>query len=314
MNVLVSFAYMSPLMKQVVRALADEGVQLMIDSGAFSVVKSGKSINHDAYIEYVREMQQYSNIEFVQFDKPKNAAVTLSQLRKERAEGLRTMPVFTSDRPTTEFADVVAEFGSRVCVAGGQGITPAQYIHRCNQCVGGKIHSLGFTQAMPSFCCSAYSYDSVSWASAGKYGRLHLWTPPTGMTVILRSQLVKGKVYPALLRELAASGVGMNTLASAQWGHETAFPQYLCASSWIRYAANLETAGKRLFFVIGAPFMLSWLLLACEHLLPNRGIAWNSILPNTRPIWDALHSSTWNLSVIRDHVSHALVKWRRLCE
>ena len=323
MNILVSFAHIlqHPEWRKVLHFLAEQGVTLMVDSGAFSAVMAGRVIDHDEYIALVKEFQGYPNIEFVQLDKPKDPEATAVQLARERALGLNTMPVLTANAPVEDFVRIVQQYGPRVCLAGGQNEGAPRFLARCKACneaVRGQaqIHALGFTKQLVPLACEAYSFDSASWAAAGMWGSMTVWDPAVGFVNIKRQDIHKHSfnTLPRAIREtLMSSGIPRDTMLSGRgWTGGRSVAQYLTIDCWLRYAAQMERAGKRFLFAVVYPQQVATIILACEHAM-NKGVSWTKIDTDEDGIWSAMRKTQLNFDVVGKHLAPAMAKWKAMC-
>ena len=155
----------------------------MLDSGAFSFMQSGKSLNWDEYVtRYIDFIKTYKPNFFFELDIDKFIGydrVKEIRRRLERETGKRPIPVWHKHLGNKEFLRMCDEY-DYVSIGGlaSKEITLADYkflpafIREAHK-RGAKIHGLGFSHSAWLPICHFDSVDTTSWVGGPRYGQIY---------------------------------------------------------------------------------------------------------------------------------------------
>lgn len=325
MNLLVSYAHMSKSpgdmrkWRELIELWSAKDLPVMIDSGAFSVVKSGATIDHQAYMTLVSKLSQGSpSVEYIQLDKPRDDAGTRTNLQKEYAAGLKSIPVQVANAGVDQFVELVEKFNPRVCVAGGQMSDPEQFVAKTkvfHAASGNKssIHALGFTRGFYPLSSAAYSFDSTSWLAALKWGVLNYYDPVKGIGVLDYSKAKKISLaaFPRTVRNsLMFSGVTETDFRGAHGGRtHRSLTSFFSADAWLRFAKRYEKAGKRFYFAAVKPWMVTQLILAAKYQ-GHIGLDWKAVKKDMPALMDTTFKGETDLKLVERHLDAAIKRWK----
>ena len=163
-------------------AYADE---LILDSGAFSFLKSGKRVDWGEYVaRYIEYIKEHDIKLFFELDIDKIVGydrVKEVRRRLERETGKRPIPVWHKHLGKQEFLRMCDEY-DYIAIGGFAigDIKPSEY-HYLPAFIseahkrGAKIHGLGFTKSAWLKHCHFDSVDSSTWTIGMRYGRIALF-------------------------------------------------------------------------------------------------------------------------------------------
>lgn len=175
--VLESYYYMQPWQAEQI-----EGIEhFMLDSGAFTFLKSKRKVDIDDYVEnYIKFINQYDVRYFFEldidsiigYDEVKNIRRKIERRTKKRC-----IPVWHKSRGIKEYRHLCKKY-DYIAIGGivTKEIQPQEHfllnafcdLAKSYDC---KIHGLGFTpQGLEKYRFD--SVDSTSWLSGGRFGRL----------------------------------------------------------------------------------------------------------------------------------------------
>jgi hypothetical protein len=320
-NLLLSYAHIVNNRRwiPILELWSSKGLPLIIDSGAFTAMKSGVPIDHTAYIALAKLLQKgggEKTTEFIQLDVIRDAAQSRANLLREYTEGLRTIPVLTHSEDEEDFAELVEKFNPRVCIAGAVQNTPAWINDKLGRCwlrVEGKtqIHALGYSSNWHPFRSKAYSYDSTSWIAPLRFGVCHVWDPMKGIGKYNYRDVVKKdfrELPKCLQTAYMASGITPNDFFGREGGRTSrSLISFLSSASWLKWARKVERNNQRFFFAAVEPFMLTQLLLGAIH--NNRfGFNWPALKPEIRTLHD--HLIAGNAQAVEPYLDRAIAAWK----
>lgn len=225
---LFSYAYIrnSDGLAELVRLFAGSGkTEVLIDSGAFTVHRVGKSIDLQAYMAYCRSIETLTSLwGFIQLDVIGNSAGTRRNLDTMVAAGLHPLPVFTVDM---DFNCLPAfrKVNRRICVAGALGNfsghmdwVSARYRRAKALVPDAELHGLGFVRFPEMLRVGLTSSDSSS-HSYGQRNAIINWYESGhgvhGASYRAVCQRPKGKLPKWIRTWIDGSGI-----TAAQWRDE----------------------------------------------------------------------------------------------
>lgn len=171
--------------------------RLLIDSGAFSAMTTGREVDRLAYAEYLERWAGCWDYA-VTLDVIGDPAATAGNTRWLHQRGIPVMPVHTLGNTVADFDAMVREHGY-VCI-GGLGLLPLPArIRRCVMlqrraaAAGGGVHLLGVGAVDSIRASRPYSADSSRLSSTYIYGSMSIWTDNTirQVNIAKRNELVK---------------------------------------------------------------------------------------------------------------------------
>lgn len=173
--------------------MIERAVELLLDSGAYSVWTRGKTINIRSYIGFIRDHAElighYANLDVVPGSP--NRKCTASELAKAAKEsyrnlqimkdaGLRPIPVFHQGENFTWLEKLIDDGEEYIGLGGLLGVTIRQRIDWLDQCftlltdAKGrpllKVHGFGTTSFAILKRYPWHSVDSTVWVKPGGYG------------------------------------------------------------------------------------------------------------------------------------------------
>jgi hypothetical protein len=175
LNMLLSFAFYATDDIGAYREVMPCG-RLMIDSGAFTAMSVGKSIDLMQYAEFLTTWHDAID-HAITLDVIGDPKATGRNTRKLHDMGHNVMPVFTRGGSVAEFDAMVKDSGY-VCVGGSVGLPTPIVINRLKglqqraEGLGGGIHALGVGSMNVLRRIRPYSADASNVSSTFRFGTL----------------------------------------------------------------------------------------------------------------------------------------------
>lgn len=201
-NILVSFEYMrssNSLSDLCFQAHQDGLINLMIDSGAFSVFKKphAKLLTVDDYSAFLKANHETCN-KYVMLDVIGNQKKTEFNYKEMINKGLNPMYVLTM--ANNEFNMVMEAVKNQpyICVAGGFD-TKSNWIKKRFQDTfnltngEAKIHGLAYVFFKDMLRLPLQSVDSSSWLSGARYGTISYFKNGEGIKKTTKNDILSGK-------------------------------------------------------------------------------------------------------------------------
>lgn len=249
LNVLVAIPYLKGQFQEILASRPE--VRLLLDSGAFTVWKSGKPYPIDDYVRFVRELPM-KPWRYFTLDEIGNPQGTLKNYERLRAEGLTPVPIFTRGDDIKmldhyfETSDVVG-IGGLVGTRGNKGFVRGIMEHT----KGRNVHWLGFTQRDFVGAYKPYSCDTSSCSAGYRFGFVDLYL---GNGVFRRVKKVEFSKNPDLeLRAIFDQlGEDITDLRKNENWRKTKTSAITFArvayKSWVKFSLDLERKlGVKLF-------------------------------------------------------------------
>lgn len=175
---LVSFAFQKSLDVAVTK-----GLDLIIDSGAFTASTIGQKINLHEYAENLNRYAPHATAAFnldVIGDWTASAR-NFDRLRERVTDEVQLLPVWHTASPTEELARMCREYGY-VGIGGAvahasspKRLMPALvHAHRVAREHGAQLHGLGITGSTTLFRLPWHTADSSTWQEGHRYGHSRL--------------------------------------------------------------------------------------------------------------------------------------------
>lgn len=181
LNILQAFYYWKPAIEKLFIEHADD-MCLMVDSGAFSVAKSGKTITLDMYCEFVsglREMPLDLH-GYIALDVIGDPVATRANYYEMLKRGFEPIPVITNGM-TDDDVERYYETSDIICLGGlvdpsvRASIKAGRVANVLKIANGRKVHLLGYTNINMLKYFRPYSCDSSSWSSAARYASIMIY-------------------------------------------------------------------------------------------------------------------------------------------
>jgi len=154
------------------KIIKDNGLEILLDSGAFSVWKSGKRIDIDDYVRYIKKhgITQYFNLDVITDDpEQKEAAIAATNDNQKYLEslGLNPIPVFHYGEPLALLDRMISHGYNIIGLGGSVGLgvkkRSAWFSEVYARHPGIRFHGLGVTAGALLDSYQFYSVDSISW-------------------------------------------------------------------------------------------------------------------------------------------------------
>lgn len=257
------------------------GMNIMLDSGAFSAYQLNKPINLDDYLEYLRTRRHLFRGGYVALDVISSGEQSMQNLRSMADAGFRPIPVLTQDMPierASELLDIAQN--QTLCVAGGtiweDAAIAARYTLVNKAVPQARIHGLGFTRSTLAWRTPVFSVDSSSWVSGGRYGLAMTFDLMNGTRYVDFSSAYRngwGEVPTAVRRIMEESGVGPSNWNDFIIGRSGgSWVTLQGASAWLKYRDHMISTGRRFYFATSVPNVLFALASAQMHRTPSGGV------------------------------------------
>lgn len=282
LNLLVSYAYMTPDMLKLVQHTQGR-VRWLLDSGAFTAHQQGKPIDLDRYIKFVND-NGHLFWQSVALDVVGDASATKNNLRDMRMAGLNPMPVCTVDEHVDEMPALLGDHCVHLCIAGGASEPTETYAPRIaaiRQRVGDHVwlHGLGFARGLRVAGTRVNSVDASSWMAGQRWGQLTWFEDGIGVRNVSWREALKRPwrnlprgaqqaiVEMGLTRDSLRNADAMQRGAASMLGVQSAFTS-------LQYAAALQQRGVKFFFAVPNVGLTMSLFVAATHAAP-RSLVWD---------------------------------------
>lgn len=271
--VLVAYPYMKANMARRFAAMGDT-VEVLIDCGAFTAWKAGKSVSLDEYCSFLDGLP-FKPWRYFALDVIGDPEATARNLEIMRARGYDPMPIVTRGETLDEMDRL---FGLTDCLGlgGVSGADKASYAwvrHMMNHADSRKTHILGFTDTDWIKYLRPYSCDSSSWASGSRYGTLTLYMGQGSMKALPAEKYALRRPDPAVAARMLRYGIDPAELRDrkARSGMDAPL-QRLCTASWAELSIDVRLRfGTRLFLVAVGEDQVDLMLQGRERVLAARG-------------------------------------------
>jgi hypothetical protein len=233
LNLLVAYPYMTADMIRLLKDNQSE-VRFLLDSGAFTAWKAGKSIKVDDYCRFIESLP-FKPWRYFTLDVIGDPAGSLKNYEVMLKRGFKPVPIFTRGEDVSVLEDYyktsdVVGIGGLVGTRGNKG-----FVNGIMQKVGTrKVHWLGFTRVDYMKFYKPYMCDSSSWASGQQYGVVSLYDKAGKFVKITRAS-VTSKPNLEIIKLCKAHGIEPERLTKRSEWRNTA--KGLTALEQITYRA-----------------------------------------------------------------------------
>ena len=253
---LLSFAYYARQKEEFWRWILPNA-RILIDSGAFTAWKQGKTIEVKEYSEWLKWVLSMGPLEGAfTLDVVGDPLRTRSQWEFLQGEDLDTIPIFTPGEKWKAI-DWYYAHGASIVAAGGlvgsQGRT-GHIVRFMRHAQGRKVHWLGFTDTGPLLHYRPYSCDSSSLFRGARYGIIDVYLGGGKWDVLTQAKVAKAGGLSLQVREtIERDGLDWRRLSLDKEWRNTDDCGRLCiliqVAGHLRYTADLEERGTRMFLV-----------------------------------------------------------------
>lgn len=237
LNILVAYPYATP---QVVEQLRQCGpdIRFLLDSGAFTAWKAGKSIELDDYCRFLDDLPVKPWRYFV-LDVIGDPHGSLRNYETMLARGFNPVPIFTRGEDPSVLEDYyktsdVVGIGGLVGTANNRGFVRGIMRHVGDR----RVHWLGFTVTEFLKAYRPYMCDSSGWDQS-RYGQIRFYLGKGNFCYVKRQNLKK--MAPKIKEIITSYGFSVESLylASSWRGSGSPSEQINCASM-VRACLDVE--------------------------------------------------------------------------
>jgi hypothetical protein len=275
LNVLVAIPYLKGQFQEILASRPE--VRLLLDSGAFTVWKSGKPYPIENYLKFLSQIP-ITPWRYFTLDEIGNPDGTLRNYDRLLAEGLKPIPIFTRGTDLSmldryfETSDLVG-IGGLVGTRGNKGFVRGIMDHT----KGRQVHWLGFTQRDFIGVYKPYSCDTSSCSAGYRFGFIDLYL---GKGMFRRVKKIEFQKNPDL--ELRAMfdelGENITDLRKNENWRKTKTSAITFArvayKSWVKFSLDLEDRlGVKLFLAqAGNSWELQLMFEAYDFWMKRRAV------------------------------------------
>lgn len=281
LNLLVSWPYMGTNILDLVRDHPDH-IRLLLDSGAFTAWKAGKTLEVEDYIEFIRGLP-VQPWRYFTLDRVGDPGITRHNLEAMLEAGMNPVPVFTrgSDVDTLEELYRVSDL-----VGIGVGVGTPGYLGYIRwiteQLQGRAAHWLGVTTPSLVAYYRPYSCDCSNWETGARYGNIPLYLGKG--RIVMYSRRTAAKTRPSAEMWKAIQDCGFNPAdlqTESAWRGGRSMIRKLGAATWVRYSQEAEDRFDTLVFLAATTEMACQLLL--DAYLQMKGLVCNGCSYHQEP-------------------------------
>ncbi len=290
--VLISYAMLRKLdEEQLETLLTNPSLDILVDSGAFTVHTRGHVIDIEEYGDFLLEWGEHLWGAFT-LDVIGDPVETWKNHKQLLEWGCEPIPIFTPGMKCKDI-DRMFESSSIVGIGGIQNKiwkrgTPAllQYLKKVNEWADGRnIHLLGVTKQEILRAFKPFSCDASNWTMGWRFGVLNIYLG-NGRWEIVESDRLSGRsqkrvgvlsreTLNKLIKPLAVAGYVVEDLFNNDnWTYRTGYQHIampVASFSWIQYIREFyERFGVKIFLVINPLNVSTDILLKCLEAFTSK--------------------------------------------
>ncbi len=262
LNLLMAFPYVKPEVSRFFLERRDE-IRILIDSGAFTAWKAGKTIQVDDYCRFIENLPiepwRYFTLDVV--GDPKG---TLENYQTMLKRGFKPVPIFTRGEDPSlldeyyKSSDVVG-IGGLVGTDKNKGFVKG-IMRKVN---GRKVHWLGFTNLAFLKVYKPYMADSSTWEMGARFASCSLYLG-RGLPIvqITKHALSKQLRNPQIVNAIHSYGFNPNDLLKPEnWNGGRSITRRLGARSMRKLSDDVGVnIGTNLFLAAATKYAAELLL------------------------------------------------------
>ena len=252
-NILVAYPYYTKQLQEYLIGKTD--INLLLDSGAFTVWKAGQTINVDEYCKFIESLPT-KPWRYFALDVVGNPIETLKNYKIMLKRGFKPIPIFTRG----EDISVLEEYYSTSDLVGVGGLVGTKknkaFVNALMKRIKGrKVHWLGFTNIKYIKYYKPYMCDSSSWLTGSRYASFNLYCGNGQFEKINKKQFINSTDYLNgndlnIKNVITKYGFNYFDLQKTNgWIGGNSTIRNLCASSYIKLSSDIETNLKTKFFL-----------------------------------------------------------------
>lgn len=254
LNILVSYHYFNDQHRAALATLGDDA-RLLIDSGAFTAWKGGKTVELDDYCRFIEGLP-ITPWRYFTLDVVGDPDGTQRNYEAMLRRGFTPVPIHTRGDSLAaldryyETSDVVALGG----LVGG-GDRAKAHVKAVTQHAGSRhLHLLGVTSLNWLKYLRPYSVDSSSWENGGRWGLIRLYAGQGRFDSYAKVEAMERPPRPDQCTLIRALGYDPYALAKrVNWHGAHSMARWLNAASFIAASIEIERQlGTLLFLSIAA--------------------------------------------------------------
>lgn len=274
LNILCAYPYMK---QREIDGFVNAGddVRFLLDSGAFTAWKSGKPIELNDYMNFIKGLP-FKPWRYFALDKIGDAKGTLENYNIMLKNGLNPIPVFTRG----EDISMIDEYYKTSDVIGIGGLVGTQgnkgFVKGLMKVIGDrKCHWLGFNAKAFIAHYKPYSCDSSSWAAALRFASVKLYKQNGEWLHVGKKDFItkpKKEIYDLI----HSYGMDPRRLAhDSEWknsGSGKNALELLTCRSWVKYQLDLRQKLGVEFFLATGTFQQTTLMIESYKYWTTKGL------------------------------------------
>lgn len=239
LNLLIAYPYLNKRLLEVVRQ-AIPRTRFLLDSGAFTAWKAGRSIKLDDYCRFLDGLA-FEPWRYFTLDVIGDPKATLKNYDEMLRRGYKPVPIFTRGDDTKMLehyyasSDVVG-VGGLVGTAGNTGFVNGIMKKIRKR----RVHLLGFTRISFLKAYRPYMCDTSSWEYGARMGTFKLYDR-AGRGIVLHKKDFAKRPSERVLEVIAGYGVDPQVLSKeAAWHGGYSVNRTLNAASAVRLSLDVQ--------------------------------------------------------------------------
>lgn len=262
LNLLVAFPYLNPDIIALIRAREDK-IRFVLDSGAFTAWKAGKTIELDSYCKFI-ETLPFKPWRYFTLDVVGDPHGTLRNYETMLERGFKPVPIFTRGEDPAlldtyyKTSDVVG-IGGLVGTSGNKG-----FVKGIMRLVNGRrVHLLGFTNLAFLKVFRPYMADSSSWEMGARFASCPLYLGRGQPLVSIRKDTVVKQLADDKIRAaIRACGIEPEDFLKPElWNGGYSVTRRVGARSMVRFSQDVgKNLGTNLFLAATTKYAVELLL------------------------------------------------------
>ena len=254
----------------------NDDINLLIDSGAFSVWRTGKQIRRTDYQEFLDSLK-IELWNYFMLDVIGDPQLTLNNYEAMLFDGYNPIPVLTPG--SDQF--ILDEYKKTASLIGMGGIAVNKTQNKNLNYIDGilkkntdvNFHLLGFTSLEYLKYFKPYSCDSTTWINPSKYGQIALYMGNGNIKWMTRSKMIE-KLPHDIYDYIRSIGYDPKQLQyEASWRGKDALSFDIGIATWILKMRDLEKRlDTKLFLAISGKQFLEKVLNVFQHLKDQKCI------------------------------------------